>query len=69
MITVLLLIKKFYEFIRKSIMILLNRVHKELGPGLLESVYQLCMVIQLQKMGVKFQSELSAPCPPDGRRV
>ena len=34
------------------------KVHKELGPGLLESVYQLCMVIQLQKMGVKVQSEM-----------
>ena len=45
------------------------KVHKELGAGLLESVYQLCMVIQLQKMGVKVQSKLSAPCTLDGRRV
>ncbi len=29
------------------------RVHKELGPGLLESVYQRCMIIELEAMGHK----------------
>jgi GxxExxY protein len=28
-------------------------VHKELGPGLLESVYQSCMVIELRDMGIR----------------
>jgi GxxExxY protein len=32
-------------------------VHKELGPGLLESVYQSCMVIELQALGLKAASE------------
>ena len=36
-------------------------VHKELGPGLLESVYQSCMVIELRIMGMKVQSEVSLP--------
>ena len=36
-------------------------VHKELGPGLLESVYQLCMVIELKKMGMRVQSEVPLP--------
>ena len=27
-------------------------VHKELGPGLLESVYQSCIVIELENMGI-----------------
>ena len=36
-------------------------VHKELGPGLLESVYQLCMVIELRIMGIKVQSEVPLP--------
>ena len=36
-------------------------VHKELGPGLLESVYQSCMVIELSNMGIKVQSEVSLP--------
>ena len=34
------------------------KIHKELGPGLLESVYKLCMVIELKKVGIKVQSEV-----------
>ena len=33
-------------------------VHKELGPGLLESVYQSCMIIELKNMGINAQSEV-----------
>ena len=44
-------------------------VHKELGPGLLESVYQSCMVIELEHMGMKVQSELPLPVVYRGRRV
>jgi GxxExxY protein len=33
-------------------------VHKELGPGLLESVYQRSMFIELSKMGANVQSEV-----------
>ena len=33
-------------------------VHKELGPGLLESVYQRSMFIELSKMGATVQSEV-----------
>ena len=33
-------------------------VHKELGPGLLESVYQKCLLIELKLMGLKAESEV-----------
>ena len=36
-------------------------VHKALGPGLLESVYQTCMVIELGRMGVEVESEVQLP--------
>jgi len=36
-------------------------VHKALGPGLLESVYQKCMVIELEHMGVGVDSEVELP--------
>ena len=36
-------------------------VHKSLGPGLLESVYQSCMVIDLKDMDLKVQSEVPLP--------
>jgi GxxExxY protein len=37
------------------------RVHRELGPGLLESVYQACMLIELKIIGLKVQSEMTLP--------
>jgi len=33
-------------------------VHKELGPGLLESVYQRCMIIELREMGLSCEAEV-----------
>lgn len=36
-------------------------VHKELGPGLLESVYQSCMMIELSDMGINVQAEVPLP--------
>ena len=33
-------------------------VHKELGPGLLESVYQICIVIELNDIGMRIKSEV-----------
>jgi GxxExxY protein len=36
-------------------------VHKELGPGLLESVYERCLVYELSKNGFEVQSQLSIP--------
>lgn len=44
-------------------------VHKELGPGLLESVYQSCMVIELRHMGIKVQSQVALPIFYRGQRV
>ena len=40
------------------------RVHRELGPGLLESVYQACMLIELKIIGLKVQSEVTLPVVP-----
>ena len=36
-------------------------VHQILGPGLLESVYQSCMLIELRDMGMEVQSEVPLP--------
>lgn len=36
-------------------------VHKELGPGLLESVYEKCYKKELQLRGIRFQSQLYVP--------
>jgi GxxExxY protein len=44
-------------------------VHKELGPGLLESVYQRCMVLELRSMGMKVESEVPVPVWYRGQNV
>jgi GxxExxY protein len=45
------------------------KVHKELGPGLLESVYQSCMVIELNDMDIKTESEVPLPVFYRGQKV
>jgi GxxExxY protein len=42
------------------------RVHRRLGPGLLESVYQKCLCHELTKAGIAFQSQVSLPVLYDG---
>jgi GxxExxY protein len=44
-------------------------VHKELGPGLLESVYHSCMLLELENMGVKTQSEVLLPIFYRGQKL
>jgi GxxExxY protein len=41
------------------------KVHKELGPGLLESVYEKCLKYELEKNGYKVQQQLSVPIQYD----
>ncbi len=36
-------------------------VHKILGPGLLESAYQNCLIFELKKAGFKVEKEISLP--------
>ena len=44
-------------------------VHRELGPGLLESVYQGCMLIELQNMGVGVRGEAPLPVFYKGQKI
>jgi GxxExxY protein len=37
------------------------RVHRELGPGLLESAYQTCLVLELGSQGVEVECEVELP--------
>ena len=44
-------------------------IHRELGPGLLESVYQGCMLIELQNMGVGVRGEVPLPVFYKGQKI
>jgi len=45
------------------------RVHRELGPGLLESVYQTVMAHELPKRGLRVEQEVPIPVVWDGERM
>jgi GxxExxY protein len=44
-------------------------IHKEMGPGLFESVYSACMVIELANMGLNVKSEIPLPVVYRGQTV
>ena len=44
-------------------------VHKHLGPGLLESIYQKCLAIELLERGINFQQEVEIPISYKGHLV
>jgi GxxExxY protein len=37
------------------------QIHTNLGPGLLESIYQKCLVIELQERGLTVETEVQIP--------
>ena len=41
-------------------------VHNNLGPGLLESVYEVCLVHELEKRNLRFQRQVAIPIRYDG---
>ena len=41
-------------------------VHKELGPGLLEKVYEVCLCHELSKRGLQCQRQVAIPIKYDG---
>ena len=55
------------EAIAKDIVDAAYKVHKEFGPGLLESAYQRCHVYELRKRGRIVQAELTLPIVYDGQ--
>jgi GxxExxY protein len=42
------------------------KVHRELGPGLFESVYAPCLAHEMTKAGLKFRREVAFPLVYDG---
>ena len=45
-----------YEIIGAAI-----EVHKEMGPGLLEKVYEVCLIHELELRGIKVKSQQIVP--------
>ena len=56
------------EAIAKDIVDAAYEVHKEFGPGLLETAYQQCHVYELRKRGRQVLTELKLPIIYDGQQ-
>ena len=57
------------ENIKLNAKIIVNsafKVHKELGPGLLEKVYEACLVYEITKAGLEVKRQVEVPIIYDG---
>jgi len=53
-----MLTKDEYERIGKIILDCAFEVHKELGPGLLESIYEECLCEEIRNKGLKVENQV-----------
>ncbi len=44
-------------------------VHKTLGPGLLESAYKTCLLMEFEEMGLNYKQELMTPIVYRNKRI
>ncbi len=54
------------EQIGKAIVNAAYSIHKGLGPGLLEKIYEVCMAHELRKAGYDVQRQIDVPISYDG---
>jgi GxxExxY protein len=57
------------ELIAKEIVDSSIKVHRQLGPGLLESAYQTCLAYELINRGLKVACEVSLPIRYEGVEI
>jgi GxxExxY protein len=57
------------ERIARIVVDAIYTVHRNLGPGLLESVYSICVAHELRKRGLKVEREVQLPILYDGVRL
>jgi GxxExxY protein len=57
------------EHAAKQVVDAAYRIHSALGPGLLESVYETCLCIELRNREIPFERQVSIPIVYDGTAV
>jgi GxxExxY protein len=58
-----------YNTLSQKIIECCIEVHKELGPGLLESVYEVCAIEVMKKVGLDVKKQVSLPVVFKGERL
>jgi GxxExxY protein len=54
------------EFLCKEIIDAAYKVHKQLGPGLLEKIYETCFCYELNKKDIPYKRQVKLPIIQDG---
>ena len=57
------------EAVAKDIVDAAIKIHKEFGPGLLESAYQQCLAFELRERGRKVLTEITLPIIYSGNQI
>ncbi len=61
--------KTEYNDLSEAIIGAAIEVHKELGPGLIESVYESCLISELQERGISVKSQIDLPLFYKGKQI
>lgn len=61
--------KKYINDLTYKILGCAIEVHKYLGPGLLESVYEKCFLKELELQGLKFRNQICTPLDYKGLKI
>jgi GxxExxY protein len=57
------------ERVATAVMDAAFKVHRALGPGLLESVYEICLCQELARQGIPFERQVNLPVVYEGVRL
>lgn len=57
------------DFLSNRVINAAINVHKELGPGLIESVYETCLFYELNKNGISVEKQVKLPILYDGVKL
>jgi GxxExxY protein len=57
------------EHIGKIVIDSAYKVHTTLGPGLLESVYEACLALEVRKSGVSVETQVAIPVTYEDKRI
>jgi GxxExxY protein len=63
------MIKEEYNKLTNEIIAAAIEVHKLMGPGLLESVYEQCLAFELKERGLKIESQVRLPLIYKGHQL
>ena len=61
--------KENYNKLTAKIIACAIEAHRELGPGLLESVYEFCLMSELRKSGLKAERQVQLPVVYKGEKL